>query len=433
MAAYSMPNPYRIWRYLPVILVFALFTLKVPAQPSGKQPIKISLWDQDPPEVGREIDKWIAVFEKQHPHVDIVRQNFDNEELRTKFLRSSVTGDGADLLYGPNDLVGVLATAGVIQPINDLVKPAIFSDRLIRLMTHRKQIWGYPISAGSHLVLYYNRQLIKEPPESMAELIREGKAFMNQKSTKGRRYGLAYYQSEPFWFIPFMSGFGAWPLATSDSKVQITLDQPGTRQALEYVLSLKNKHKIIPADCDFDCAKSLFVSGRAPFHINGDWQIVSLKEKLGHNLGIAALPKIDKGGHYMRPMAGGRFFFVSSQVEGRKRQVIKDFMQMTSTLPVQIRLATKLKRIPATRESREHEMVRSSQMVSALIDAMAHAKDFPSALEMRAAWDGMRIMIQRAMTGRESPEQAAATGQQAATEALKALRQTKATGAAQSG
>jgi hypothetical protein len=41
---------------------------------------------------------------------------------------------------------------------------------------------------------------------------------------------------------------------------------------------------------------------------------------------------------------------------------------------------------------------------------------------MRAAWDGMRIMIQRALAGTESVDQAVKTGQKAAQEALTALR-----------
>jgi maltose-binding protein MalE len=41
---------------------------------------------------------------------------------------------------------------------------------------------------------------------------------------------------------------------------------------------------------------------------------------------------------------------------------------------------------------------------------------------MRAAWDGMRIMVQRALSGKETVAQAVKTGQKAADEALKGIQ-----------
>jgi arabinogalactan oligomer/maltooligosaccharide transport system substrate-binding protein len=72
----------------------ALFTMMMAASAAQAQDtVQINFWEQDPPAVAAEIDKWIAVFQKENPKIKIVRQHYENEELRTKFLRSSVTGD----------------------------------------------------------------------------------------------------------------------------------------------------------------------------------------------------------------------------------------------------------------------------------------------------------------------------------------------------
>ena len=63
-----------------VILLSLFYAMVAPAAPT-----KIHLWDQDPPEVGAEIDKWSAVFMKRNPDIEIVRQNFDNEVCEPSF------------------------------------------------------------------------------------------------------------------------------------------------------------------------------------------------------------------------------------------------------------------------------------------------------------------------------------------------------------
>ncbi|MFW7381550.1 MAG: sugar ABC transporter substrate-binding protein [Oligoflexus sp.] len=385
-----------------------------------KTPIKIQFWEQDPPEVGQELDKWIKVYTSDKPWLTIARQQFENEELRTRFLRSSLTGEGADLVYGPSDLVGVFATAQVIQPLDDFIKTDPYDPQLIRLMQYKGKLWGAPISSGSHLVLYYNRKLVENAPASFEEIIGVGQKFMQNKPSG--HYGLAYYQSEPFWFVPFMGAFGAWPLQVKNDQVEVTIDLIGTQKALQFVRSLQDEFKIIPTSCDFECAKSMFFAEQAPYHINGDWEISSMLEQFGDNLGVAPLPFIAEAKQHMTPMVGGRFFFLNAQLSGEKRDAVLDFVRFTASLPIQTRLATRLNKIPATMEAREHKLVKSEPWVQALLEATRHGKDFPNHVEMRAAWDGMRIMIQRGLSGRESPEQAVKTGQKAAEEALKALR-----------
>lgn len=397
--------------------IFFSFMSTLAAQ--EQKQIRINLWEQDSPEVGEEMDRWIAVFHNRNPNIRVVRQHYENEELRTRYLRSSVTGDGADIVYGPNDLAGVFVTAGVIRAVDDLIPEGKFDPTATEVTRLDGKIWGIPLSVGNHLLLYYNKKLAKTAPESFEEIIKNGKEFM-----KGKRnhYGLAFFQSEPFWYLPFLGGFGGWPLEEEKGRVNVTLNTPQARQALQYLLSLKEEHKIIPQDCDYECAKTMFLAERAPYHINGDWEIVAYREQFGDNLGIAPLPKIGPSGQHATPILGGRYLFLNSNLKGEKLKAVQTFIQFLSEPAIQVRLATRLNRIPATLEARQHPQVSSLAILNQLTETVAHAKPSPSEVEMRAAWDGLRIMVQRGMAGRESVEQAAKTGQRAADEALRALR-----------
>ena len=119
---------------------------------------------------------------------------------------------------------------------------------------------------------------------------------------------------------------------------------------------------------------------------------------------------------------GGRFLFVKSNMDKKKEKVVKEFAEFILTPKIQVRLATKLSRIPATIKGKTHRTVKKLKTLKPLIDAAEYGKATPSEVEMRAAWDGMRIMIQRAMSGKETVAQAVKTGQKGANEALKAIQ-----------
>jgi maltose-binding protein MalE len=388
---------------------------------SFAETIEIRFWEQSPAEVGEEMDKWIAVFAKRNPNVKIVRQHYENEELRTKFLRSAITGDGADLVSGPNDLAGVLATAGVIHPVDDLVKKHDFADEAVAAVTLNNHVWGVPLIQGNHLLLYYNKKFVKEAPESTKKLLEIAKKHTNKDRGE---YGLTMFQSEPFWFVPILAAFDGWPLDTSGDQVKVTIDTKETRQALQYLVDLKDKHGVLPKDCDYDCAKTVFLAGRSPFHINGDWEIKNLREQLANNLGVAPLPVLSETGNRMVPFLGGRFLFINRTTEGKKLAAVKEFIDFLVGKQVQIRIATKLTNIPALSEVKSDPRMKSLPDVTALIESTKYGKAMPSQVEMRATWEGMRIMVQRAMSGKESVDQAVKTGQKAADEALAALRDT---------
>jgi arabinogalactan oligomer/maltooligosaccharide transport system substrate-binding protein len=383
-------------------------------------PVKINFWEQSPPDTAAEIDKWITVFQKANPDIQVIRQHYENEELRTKFLRSSVTGDGADIVYGPNDIAGVFATAGVIQPVDGLIKAELFNPKALELTKLDGKTWGVPLSEGNHLLMYYNKDLVKSLPTTTKDLIAQAKAFTNEKQNK---FGLVFFQSEPFWFAGFQSGFGGSLLTVQGKDVKVNIDTPETQKALQFLVDLKDKEKIIPKECNYDCAKAMFLSGNALFHISGDWELSTYAEKFGAKLGIAALPIISETGKPIAPLLGGLFLYVNASTKDKKLAATQKFITYLTSKQVQLRIANKLNKIPSTLEARGDASVKANAILNAAMTAAATTSPMPPQVEIRAAWDGMRIMIQRALSGKETVAQAVKTGQKAADEALKGIQQ----------
>ena len=52
-------------------------------------------------------------------------------------------------------------------------------------------------------MLLYNKDFVKTAPKDTDEMIK-----VAQANTKGDTYGLVFNQTEPFWLVPWLGGFG---------------------------------------------------------------------------------------------------------------------------------------------------------------------------------------------------------------------------------
>src|SRR4029077_4815593 len=126
------------------------------------------------------------------------------------------------------------------------------------------------------LGLVYNRHFIKEPPKTTADLVRLAEANTVDENGDGEpdRYGLVWNYTEPFFAIPFLTGYGAWVFQEKESapgRVTPALDTPQSIAAYSFIASLKNEHHVLPRSADYEGATALFTNGKAAMIIDGDW------------------------------------------------------------------------------------------------------------------------------------------------------------------
>ncbi len=344
------------------------------------------------------------------------------EDLRNRYTTFATGGQAAEILYGPNDFAGVFATAGLIDPIDDYVDQGRFTKPALDAVQLGGKHMAVPLSYGNHLMLFYNKSMISEAPKTTEELVAVAKEHSEPEKNV---YGLAFFQNEPFWFAPIMGGFGAWPLKKSPSgDVQIDLNSEGVVKALQFLKGLKFDEKVIPDECDYDCAKGLFIEEKSPLTISGDWTVAEYGEALGKDkLGIAPLPQVSATGQHMSPMLSGRYMFLLAGMPENKKQAVAKFVKFMTSERVQIEVGELMNRIPATTAALESEAIRSLADLQPVIAAAEHGRAMPAEAEMRAAWDAMRPALQKVMSGDLEPENAARLMQQSALEKLAALKE----------
>lgn len=369
--------------------------------------ITLSLWEEEQPDIQAILDEAIARFEKAQKDIKVRRSHFKTEDLRVQFQTASMAGKGADLVLAPNDFAGVFSTMGVIQPVDKFGDMQRFSAASRTAITDAaSQSWGIPINLGNHLMLFVDRAKIKTPPTTLEDLVQAAKKFTNQRL---HQYGFAYHSREPFWFVPFISAFGARPLVGN----RPNLNTPATEAALQWVRSLKFEAAVTPPGCDYTCAETLFIERKAAMTINGDWAISKFHAALQDDLLIAPLPRSAVSGQWAEPMVSGKYLLFPSRLKGERLAAAQTFAAYMTSPAIQVDLAKRSKRLPALAHIEKlplekSRVIRDDPLLAASLAALAHCQPMPMAVQMRAVWDAIRPQLQEVMAGRREPKAAVA-------------------------
>ena len=171
----------------------------------------INIWHQMLYENRKILREICDEYELENPGININLTYRETEELRANFQSSAMGGSGPELIYGPSDQVGPFSTMGIIQPLDSLYRKSFFEqfvdNAIVDLNDH---IWMIGDVVGNHLMLIYNKKLIKSPPDNTDELITLGMNLTKDTSGDGNidQYGLVWNYTEPFFYAPWLGGFG---------------------------------------------------------------------------------------------------------------------------------------------------------------------------------------------------------------------------------
>lgn len=392
-------------------LLFLVLVISVPAQAKD---IRIQLWHQMIYGHRPVLDKALREFEKENPGVFVRSTYRETEELRSAFQSAAMGGGGPELIYGPSDQIGPFATMGIIQPLEDLV-PAGYIEGFDPLAVPEFNDHHYMIgdSVGNHLMLIYNKKLISQPPKTTDELIEIGKKQTVDLNGDGKidRFGLVFNYTEPFFFSPFIMGFGDYFLTASN---QPLLNTPGVTGTFQFILDLRDKHRIIPKECDYETAEALFKGGQAAMIINGDWSWGDYKQaKI--DFGIARIPMISSTGKWPGPLVGTKGYSLNVNMQSPEHQqaAIKLLQHLTSE-KTQLMFAEAVGTLPSNLNARNADVVKENTLLKDSAHIMEVAYPMPVIPEVRAIWDSLRTQYQRLLANSQTPAQAALLSQQQA-------------------
>jgi len=372
----------------------------------GDERIRITIWHQDRIDVRVILQRQIERFMQLHPEVKVEQLFKETEELRSGFIIAALAGQGPEIVYGPSDQIGPFETMSIILPLESLFEKEWLGKYDRRALTwYRGHLYQVADKLGNHLTLVYNKKLVPVPPTTDEELIDIGKSLTADLNGDGRtdRYGLAWNYTEPFFFIPFMTGFGGWIM---DDAGRPTLDSRGTVDGLEFIKQIRDVHKIIPNEADYNIADILFKDGNAAMIINGDWSWAGYI-KAGIDIGVAPLPRITKTGLWCGTMVSPKGFSINVNVAENKKRWVLELIRFLMSEENQLEATKELFTMPTDSSAQQSDFVRKNEILRNSQIAIDHGRPMPVVPELRAIWDSMRPSYQAVLAGTKTAEQAA--------------------------
>jgi arabinogalactan oligomer/maltooligosaccharide transport system permease protein len=384
--------------------------------------VRLKLWHQMQPEDRAVLEQVISAYDVVNERVQVEVIYRETEDLRSSFQSAALAGLGPDLIYGPSDQVGPFATMGFIRPMEEFVpqeRRAAFDQRAV--VQFRGHIYQIADRVGNHLTLVYNSKLLPKPPQTTDELIAMGKAATKDQNGDGviDQWGIVWNFTEPFFFIPWFSGFGGWVF---DEQGKPTLNTTAAVNAFRFVKSLRDEHKIIPPDCDYNTADVLFKEGRAAMLINGPWSWAGYG-KAGIPYELARIPEVSSTNSWPAPMVSPLGYSINTNTKGKNLEEAARLLEYLISDSVQQEFVNGTGIIPSSLALREDSLYLQRPHMEQSLAQLEVGRAMPIVPELRAVWDAMKPAYQSVLNGQLSPEQAAAQMQKDAEQKIREMNE----------
>ena len=385
---------------------------------------QVVIWEQMDPREQAVLDAHIEQFRAAHPefaHVRITHANYNTEDLRTQFQTAALAYGGPNLVYGPSDQIGPFVVMDLVLPLDELLT----ADELARfdpsgLPTLEGHVWGLPDQVGNHLTLVANRAFVDQVPADTDLWLEQLRRLTVDEDGDGRPevYGVVFDRVEPFFLVPWLGGFGGWVM---DEQADPTLDTAAMAGALAFLKQLKDEG-LMPRECDYQLADTLFKEGRAAYIVNGPWSWDGYRSA-GVDIELALLPQVSATGLWPSPMTAAKCYSVNRYTHPEAMDATLALLRWLTSADVQRDLARELAVLPGDLQVRQDPALVADPLLAASRRQVEKGRIMPIVTEMRAIWDAMRPAYQACLAGDATPAEAARQMQERAERLIAEMRQ----------
>jgi maltose-binding protein MalE len=259
--------------------------------------------------------------------------------------------------------------------------------------------YGLPLSLET-LCLVYNKDLVKEPPQTMDDLIR-----MAGSLTGRDRNGFLFEVFDFYFAFPFFSGYGGYifkdTLAGPDEK-DLGLANEGSVKAARLLLDLQKKYRLIPPGLRKDVINGRFLDGKVAMTIAGPWSLTDYKKKK-MNYGVCRIPRLDNG-RWSSPLVGVTGVMMSA-TSSRPKDAIA-LMKHISGKEAQVAIYKAGGRTPTRKDAINDPAVSGDRDVKAIQDQASVGTPMPNIPALTQVWTPMIEALQLISTEQQTPEEA---------------------------
>ena len=323
-----------------------------------------------------------------------------------KLSLDNQSGQAADVMMAPYDRVGSLGTDGQLSEVK-LSDGAKTDDKTKSLVTAADgKVYGAPAVIES-LVMYYNKDLVKEAPKTFADL---------ENLAKDSKYAFAGEDGKTSAFLAdwtnfyfaygLLAGNGGYVFGQNGKDAKdIGLANDGSIAGINYAKSWYEKWPKGMQDgtAAGNLIQTQFQEGKTAAIIDGPWKAQAFKDAKV-NYGVATIPTLPNGKEYSA-FGGGKAWIIPSStknLEGAQKFV--DFLVSTEQ---QKAFYDATNEIPANTEARAYAEGKNDELTTAVIKQFKNAQPMPNISQMSAVWEPAANMLFDSVSGKKDAKTAA--------------------------
>ena len=247
---------------------------------------------------------------------------------------------------------------------------------------------GLP-AAGETISMFYNPDLIDEPPETLEEVLDIAEEFHDPQAGE---YGFSQ-DVNVYTFSWALQAFGSRIFEVDeDGEAHLGLEDDEMHEGMEIVRDL---YEYMPRDLEYDAQVSPFTGGDVPIHMNGPWAVSDFNDE-DATFEVAELPAIDGG--EAAPYTGIDVWYFSDMInedEDRKDVTIEFGEYYTTNEEFQQRWADEQFYIPVIQDIDEDGL---PDEVAAFQSAFAQGVAMPVDARMNQVWEPFEDAISAVLT-----------------------------------
>ncbi|MBE7471956.1 MAG: extracellular solute-binding protein [Anaerolineales bacterium] len=368
--------------------------------PTPTPPVtNLLVWASLPEAQAKVLAEDVQAFQKEFPYYSVTLRHYDSPE---NFMTPLMAGETQfDVVLASPVLLGSLWRAEQLAPMADFYAPAFldsFASITLQGARRDNQLWGLADTAGFHLLLFYNRDLLDRPPGDTAELAKLAKA--------GSAPILGINSYDPLWVLPWLPAYGGW-LTTAAGRP--TLDTPAMQKALAFYLGWHNPKAGLSPLASYDEMRTQFLAGQLPLVIDGEWAIGELGRSAKINWGVAPLPHVIEEGESQAaaPLVLARYWAISRAASGNRTRAAAAFVEFITRPERQLDRATRFGLLPTRREALDDPLIVNDSALRLSAEQMLAGRTIPLGVNADALLNAMREPLRQVLEGELTPEQAA--------------------------
>lgn len=320
-----------------------------------------------------------AAFQKATGNtVNIVALPLD--QIPDKLLQAAPKGQGPDMVVTlPQDRLGQLASAGVIEPLDKYLTSKTDLDKTaVSAMTYNGKLFGLPMFAES-VALIYNKKIVKTAPTTWDEFIK-----VAQANTGNGKFGFLVDLNNAYANYGIFSAYGSYIFKNNGGTLNVKdvgIGNAGALKAVSLMNDLRYKYNLVPEGVTADAAKGAFVDGRLGMLITGPWDMGDIR-KAGIDYGIANLPTPPGATSKWSPFVGVQGVILNAY--GKNKTVAAQFAKMLVMQDSQASFNQAGGRIPVSLAARTK--LKSNPIVQGFGKAISAGTPMPNVPQMGAIW-----------------------------------------------